>query len=281
MGEPDDTAFRHWHVLFDELCNRAGYYDDATLASAYCALTASKGQRQHETALRNLNNWRSGRHLPRSGNLRVLAKLLNVADDPQTQKLWNQLYRQAGETEGKARPGLPVPVAQYVVPTSKPMTAVVEVTGRQTGLTPLFGPERLGRKRFSTIQAAFGGAVLLAVGATAGALVTASGWRPWAGPADHAPIIAFNPVVNMKVGDARPIYAERGDCGKLPRDWHLLASDLPALRTGTFSDGGLARRFSKFCQGLTPARAIVFTASAPGIEEFEIQGDFFKMTVTD
>lgn len=278
MGETDDAAFTRWHLMFDELCNRAGYYDDATLASAYCALTASKGQRQFETAMRNLNNWRSGRHLPRAGNLRVLAKLLNVADDPATLALWSRLYRQAGDME--ARSGLPVPISTSAVGGARPMTIIAGVP-HASGLPALLSREGLGRRRFSMLQAMLGGIVLLAAGATAGSLITASGWRPWAGPADHAPIVPFNPVVTMKVGDTRPIYAERGDCGKLPRDWELVESDLPALRTGTFSDGGLARRFSKFCQGLTPARAIVFTATTPGIEEFEIQGDFFKMTVSE
>ncbi|MGS1093599.1 hypothetical protein ACVCNR_03325 [Aquamicrobium terrae] len=281
MGELDGTAFPYWHLLFDELCNRAGYYDDATLASAYCALTASKGQRQFETAMRNLNNWRSGRHLPRPGNLRVLAKLLNVADDPATQDLWNRLYREAGDIDHKVRSGLPAPVAPYPAPRGGLLPAIVHPMPAPFRQPALLGSERFGRKRFSALQAALGGIVLLAIGATAGSLVTASGWRPWAGPADDAPIIPFRPVVAMKLGESRPIYAERSDCGKLPRDWELVESDLPVLRTGTFSDGGLARRFSKFCQGLTPARAIVFTATATGVEEFEIQGDFFKMTVTD
>jgi hypothetical protein len=83
----------------------------------------------------------------------------------------------------------------------------------------------------------------------------------------------------MKVGESRPIYAVRGDCGKLPSDWNEMLPDLPSVKTGTLSDGGLARRHSKFCQGLTPARAIRFTAATAGTEEFEIQGDFFKMTV--
>jgi hypothetical protein len=278
MGETDDAAFTRWHLMFDELCNRAGYYDDATLASAYCALTASKGQRQFETAMRNLNNWRSGRHLPRSGNLRVLAKLLNVADDPATLALWSRLYRQAEDME--ARSGLPVPISTSAVAGARPMTVIAGVP-HASGLPALLSREGLSRRRFSMLQAVLGGIVLLAAGATVGSLITASGWRPWAGPADHAPIVPFNPVVTMKVGDTRPIYAERGDCGKLPRDWELVESDQPALRPGTFSDGGLARRFSKFCQGLTPARAIVFTATTPGIEEFEIQGDFFKMTVSE
>ena len=115
MGEPT-TRIRHWHVLLTNCATAPALLRRRTLASALIALTASKGQRQHETALR-LNNWRSGCHLPRSGNSRRALAKLPHADDPQTQKLWNQLYRQAGEMEGcSARPGRFVPVAQYAAP---------------------------------------------------------------------------------------------------------------------------------------------------------------------
>jgi hypothetical protein len=67
----------------------------------------------------------------------------------------------------------------------------------------------------------------------------------------------------------------------MPRDWTDVADALPSTALGTFSDGGLARRNSKFCKGITPARAIVFTASQAGVEEFLIQGDFMKVTVVE
>lgn len=123
--------------------------------------------------------------------------------------------------------------------------------------------------------------ILLVIGTSLGAGVAASGWRPWAGPADNALIIPFRPKITMKVEENRPIYAVRGECGELPAEWSELVFDLPTVRTGTFSDGGLARRHSKFSQGLTPARAIHFSATESGVEEFEIQGDFFKMTILD
>lgn len=273
--------FTHWHLLFDELCNRAGHYDDAALASAYCMLTASKGQRQFDTAIRNLNNWRSGRHLPRTASLRVLAKLLKVPEERELQDHWNALYKEAKEMEsGHARPivpafGTPPAEAGRAAETPAHFVHYMVSSGGMAA------PGWRGRKRFSALQMAAGGGTMLVLGAVLGAAITASGWRPWAGPADNAPIVPFKPVVTMKVGDSRPIYAERGDCGELPRDWSFVETDLPTLRTGSFSDGGLARRHSKFCHGLTPARAIVFTAERPGIEEFEIQGDFFKMTVTE
>jgi len=275
MAEPEWLKFTQWHFLFDDLCNRAGYYDDAALASAYCALAASKGQRQFDTAMRNLNNWRSGRHLPRAKSLRILTRLLKVAENPALQAHWDALYAKAKEAEDSgapAAPPLPPEAGGGNAATAAPQPA---------GLPSPVRFPKAGGRRFSGLHMAAAGASMLVLGAVLGSLVTASDWRPWAGPADDAPIVPFKPVLAMKVGESRPIYAERGDCGKLPRDWPLLEADLPTLGTGTFSDGGLARRYSKFCQGLTPARAIVFTATRPGVEEFEIQGDFFKLTVTD
>lgn len=279
MEQSDWLGFRHWHLLLDELCNRAGYYDDATLAAAYCAVTGSKGQRQFDTAIRNLNNWRSGRHLPRSANLRILSKLFKVAEDASLQARWDALYKEARQMEsGLAREAMPVPAGPAAARNAGPPVQFVQyIVPSEQAVVPTWR----SRKRFSLLQMIAGGVAMLVVGGALGATVTASGWRPWAGPADNAPIVPFKPVLTMKVGDSRPIYAERGDCGKLPRDWQEVEADLPTLATGTFSDGGLARRHSKFCQGLTPARAIVFTATEAGVSEFEIQGDFFKLTVTD
>lgn len=279
MEEADWRQFSQWHLLFDELCNRAGFYDDATLAGAYCTLTQSKGQKQFETTVRNLNNWRSGRHVPRAGNLRILSRLLDIAGNPELQVQWNELYKRAKDLEvvRPAASGSPLPVVSRF-----PASGYVDLPATTSAtLIPTAYYGFVARpKRWSHLQALLGGLVLLCIGVAAGAVLGASGWRPWAGPADNAPIIAFNPKIDMKVGESRPIYAERSDCGKLPRDWAEVRAELPFARTGEFSDGGLARRFSKFCKGLTPARAIVFTATKAGIEEFEIQGDFFKMTVT-
>lgn len=261
MEEQDLLALDTWHSLFNELCNRAGYFDDAALAAAYCSLAGNKGQTQFDTVLRNLNNWRSGRHVPRSGKLRILENLLGLRKDTALQAHWRDLHRAARPVDEAMQPA--------------PEKAAV----MRGGTTE----QRQNRSpgRWTMLQAVCGGLALFCLGAVAGGGVVASGWRPWAGPADNAPIIPFRPKITMKLGETRPIYAVRGDCGLLPDEWQEISLDLPTVRTGNFSDGGLARRHSKFCQGLTPARAIHFTATAAGMEEFEIQGDFFKMTVTD
>jgi hypothetical protein len=207
MEDGNWRHYAHWHQLFDELCNGAGYYDTAALAFAYCALTASKGERQFDTAVRNLNNWRSGRHLPRTKNLRLLARLLKVSENPDLQRHWNTLYKQAGEIEpAETAGGLPSVVAARTIDTDHEMA-------RPQAWVPVLRwqpyPSGPARKRFSALEMAAGGAAMLIVGVVAGSLVTASGWRPWAGPADNAPIVPFRPKVTMKVGETRPIYAER------------------------------------------------------------------------
>lgn len=274
-------AIGHWHLLFDALCDRAGYFDDADLAGAYCALVGNDQRKQFEAAARNLNNWRSGRHLPRPANLRLLARLLKVADDPELQQRWTLLYKQARQMEASLSDALlPAVVSGRGVALPRPVP-----TGLATRVpAALPVPARSfveGGRRWSSAQVALACLLFLSVGAAAGAAVATYGWRPWRGVADDAPIVPFRPKIEMKLGETRIIHAERGDCGRLPRDWPVVLAHLPHVRTGTFSDGGLARRFSKFCQGLTPARAIRFTATAAGVEEFEIQGDFFKLTVLE
>ncbi|MCR4265604.1 hypothetical protein [Nitratireductor sp. ZSWI3] len=257
MGEQRYEHITRWNVLLDELCNRAGFLDTASLASRFCELSNKGGQREFETAIRNLNNWRSGRHIPRLRSLRILEQLLKVEEDPELSARWHALYRQASEDEEDEEAADPAQPA-----------------GTDKKANP-------GRDRsWPSPQTMAAGALLFCLGVGTGALL-ASDWRPWGGPADNAPLYAYTPEVRMVVGESRTIHAERGDCGKLPREWPEVFGALPAARTGVFSDGGLARRNSKFCKGITPARAIVFTATTPGVEEFLIQGDFFKVTVTE
>lgn len=256
MTDTDWTRHQHWHLLFNDLCNRAGHYDDASLASAYCALTGTTGQRQFDATVRSLNNWRSGRHVPQPRHAEALVRLLDIDGDPELHARWTILYRQAKAVDTAAPPRR----QEQALPPTPPMAAARR----------LAWPAR---------HQILGGIALFLAGVLAGMAFTTPGWRPWGGMADHTPIIRFEPLVTMKVGESRPIYAYRGDCGRLPPAWEHIEAELPSPSLGSLSDGGLARRNSKFCQGLTPAQAIVFSASTAGVEEFKIQGDFFKMTV--
>jgi hypothetical protein len=247
-----------WHVLFDELCSRAGFHDAASLASRYCETSGGGGQKEHDAALRNLNNWRSGRHIPRLRSLKKLETILELDRSPELLQRWRTLYRQANEDDDDN---------QAVPPGGRPEEAEGAIAHGW-------------RDKLTGSSLAAGGILLFATGVMVG-YIGASGWRPWGGPADNAPMVPYRPDIVMSVGESRVIHSERGDCGQMPRDWTDVADALPSTALGTFSDGGLARRNSKFCKGITPARAIVFTASQAGVEEFLIQGDFMKVTVVE
>lgn len=258
MNDHDYAHINRWNVLFDQLCEWAGFVDNASIASRFCELANNgSGQRDFETTLRNLNNWRSGRHIPRLRSLRILEQLLKLDENPQLSAQWLALYRQAGEAEER------------------------DEAPQKNGSAPDVGNGSAGSRGYRAWlgwQPVTTGAALFGLGLGTGVML-ASDWRPWGGPADNAPLIAYTPEVEMTVGESRVIHAMRGDCGKLPKDWPEVAGSLPASYTGVFSDGGLARRNSKFCGGDTPARAILFTAERPGVEEFLLEGDFFKVIV--
>lgn len=88
--------------------------------------------------------------------------------------------------------------------------------------------------------------------------------------------IPYEERITLQVGQSAIIYGHRGDCGKLPTSDQI---DLPALKTGTLSVGKEGQRRSKKCNGITPALEIIFTATTPGRERFEIDGDDFSVRV--
>ncbi|HRP79280.1 MAG TPA: hypothetical protein PL183_09300 [Aquamicrobium sp.] len=58
-----------------------------------------------------------------------------------------------------------------------------------------------------------------------------------------------------------------------PGAWESAKLLLPELETGTLTDGGVGTRVSRQCGGRVPARAILFTATAPGTEQVSLYGD--------
>lgn len=82
----------------------------------------------------------------------------------------------------------------------------------------------------------------------------------------------------LSVGQSAVIYGHRGDCGVLPTADQI---DLPALETGTLSVGKAGQKKSTKCKGITPAVEIIFTATTPGKEKFEIDGDDFSVRVKE
>ncbi len=82
--------------------------------------------------------------------------------------------------------------------------------------------------------------------------------------------IDYRERVTVNVGESVVVHSIRGECGQLPTSGDL---GLPALTTGTLSIGKEGFRNSRSCNGDTPAVEVIFTATAPGRERFEIDGD--------
>lgn len=91
--------------------------------------------------------------------------------------------------------------------------------------------------------------------------------------------IPIKTAVSLDVGQSTVIHGERGKCGQNAPDWETVATSLPTLSTGKFSDGGLGTRYSRQCGGATPGRAIRFTATTPGTEQIQLYGDTIRIEV--
>ena len=85
--------------------------------------------------------------------------------------------------------------------------------------------------------------------------------------------IQYQEKVSLETGQSEIIHGARGECGQAAPNWEKVASSLPSVSTGEFSDGGLGVRWSRRCGGLTPARAVRFTATQPGHEQIELYDD--------
>ncbi|MCB1445475.1 MAG: hypothetical protein KDJ87_06655 [Rhizobiaceae bacterium] len=261
------SEFDEWHVLFDELCNRSGDYDNARLGSEYCNRMGKHGEMHFETAIRNLRNWRSGKHIPRQRNFMILSQLLGVAGEPSLQDRWNVLYARAREVDGAAPSASPDEPDR--LPADTPSALPVPSTSR------IVDPVT---RRFDRRTVVFG-LILFCCGVLASELYRAEPWR-WVQSIDKAPLIVWRPHVSLLVGESLVIHGERGDCGKPPPDWEYVLTRLPISRIGDFTDGGIVRRNSNFCRGETPARAVTFTARKPGVEELLVLGDIMRVSVS-
>ncbi len=88
--------------------------------------------------------------------------------------------------------------------------------------------------------------------------------------------IDYQKSVTVSVGQSVVVHGIRGDCGKLPAKGDIT---LPALTTGKLSVGAAGIRRSNSCGGDTPAVQVIFTATTPGREKFEVQGDPISVRV--
>jgi hypothetical protein len=177
-------------------------------------------------------------------NFVALSELLGIADDPCLARQWGRLYTSARGREPCER----------------------EVSPADPADAPLARPGR---------RLAWTGAAVV------GVLLAAGGFR-WlvADPYAHLPLIGYNSRIVMALGESRLIHGDRGNCdgGMLP-DWYYTRQRVPVSHLGTFSDGGLARKMSNFCNAVVPVRAVRFTAQAAGEDEVRLLDDFVKIVV--
>ncbi|MDR7035167.1 hypothetical protein [Mesorhizobium sp. BE184] len=250
LKEDDWDDFQTWSQLFDVLCKRDGHYDNASLASEYCNHVGKNGRDNFDAIQKNLRSWRLGRHLPLRRNMMVLAKLLDVERDPCLNNRWMHLYAVA-----RGEPAMDPAMQQ-------------EDAGRQ----PVAAAEPAKRRRPIWHWLAIG------------ALATGTGFTfdfavdRWA--FKKLPMIGYDARVRMVVGESRLIHGDRGDCDGRPPDWYYTLPRVPVSALGTFSDGGLARKMSNFCNRVVEVRAVRFTATDAGMEEIRLLDDFMKIEVT-
>ena len=279
-GEADNgPEIDRWHLLLDELCNQSGDYDNARLGSELCRRLGKREDTHFETAVRNLRNWRAGRHIPRQRNFMILSELMNVQRSPALRARWNALYAKARELEDKTGGSTGNGTDDEL---EKDQEAF-EVGPLQPAPPPGLVPPALVADislRPAKLRGAALGLLMFLCGIGASELYRAEPWL-WFHSGPVYPLIVLRPHVSIAVGESIVIHGERGDCGKLPPDWEYVLTRLPVSRIGDFSDGGIVRRNSNFCKGETPARAVVFTARRTGVEEFLVLGDVMRVTVTD
>lgn len=235
---------RTWHELFDHLCVRAGYDDNALLANAYLQHAGANGHDNLGAILKNIRNWRQGRHLPLRRNVVALAEILGLNNEPELRERWFSLYRIA---RGEPAPESAPPTAEASAPT-------------QRALQPW-------------LWAAV--AATLAIAAPTGSYL----YRWW--QFEHLPQIGYDARVRMLVGESRLIHGDRTECNLPPPTYAEVSHRIPASRLGVFSDGGVARKMDNSCGREIAVRAARFTARTTGEEELRLFDDFIKLEVYD
>lgn len=251
ISAQDWELYSNWHELFDTLCmerDQSGNYD---LAFLVCKKAGKFSQKEIESAARNLSNWRSGANLPSRKNFRVLTEVLDVSKNQELTNYWQGLYH----SELKTRP------FQTVLNASKNKSSYgVEIFGKNISISILL---------HSVLYIS-----------TLAATVIFINWYT-----DDIRILAKNSIVwrknvSLTVGQKIVVHGKKGACGRMPPRVENILPRLPKnLITGKLTTGELGLRASNGCNGLTPAREIVFEAMAPGQETFFLFGNDINVQI--
>lgn len=242
--------YRRWHELFDVVCNNAGYYDNADLASKLCARTNRTRQEDFEGAKTKLRSWRTGKRVPRRGSFFVLSDMLEVSRDPELEARWHALYKTAIKKTHDA-PG-----------------------GDEAAEARAHPGEIATKKLRGWIFAA--AATVLGAG-LAIATVTSGNQAPSA----DLPPVNYNAYVRVPLGSSKLIHGDFLDCDGPVPTWQQMLPRIPSTPLGTFADGGLARKMVNDCGKEMVVRAVMFTGTGIGTEEVRLLDDFMKIDVVE
>jgi hypothetical protein len=244
--------YTNWHELFDALCRAQFNSENSQLATYICTLTDSTGEAAYGATLKNLANWRKGQHVPHRKNFGALTKILKIDDHEGLKPQWNRLYTEAKKNSGR---GAGIDNAS----TTTALGSIALVFGARPIITVMVG------------------LFIAIVGLGVGFGYTSGFFQGVAaiGQAEKLGVgrIRHQFYVKLKIGESAIIHGARSRCGEQPAPFEKILSGLPKLRTGIFSDGGMGSRYSRSCNGITPARAVKFTATQKGHEEFSLFGD--------
>ena len=246
------SEFGTWSELFHALCTEQNHLDNAQLARGFCSLINSSGESAYESALRNFDNWRKGQHVPSRKNFEILSKLLNIEAQENLKSRWDALYREAKDTNGHNGDAENAPNNSFL---GNMLLALGHRPMMVLGVISAIGLLTLG----------------VGLGYTSGffrgvALIGKSGA---VGPETNR----HEFYVKLKVGNSAIISGARSNCGEAPPPWDRVGPGLMKLKIGTLSDGGIGKRYSISCKGMVPTRAIKFTATHKGREEFMLYSD--------
>lgn len=238
-----------WHSLLSALCIRQGHVGNSELAYLFGRKTGKLSQKEAEAAARNLSNWRNGANLPSRANFQILTDILAVERTEELKKHWRLLYSSALQSK--------------TLPRSSDTRSVSQIT--------FFG----GRIALSTLL--FTG---LFIGSVTLTILVVNWFTDEMRPLANNSIV-WRKNVTMTVGHKIVVHGKKGACGKMPPSIENIMANLPKnLTTGRLVTGELGLRASNGCNGLTPAREIVFEALAPGRETFFLFENDINVRVT-
>lgn len=256
----DNPESTQWHALLDRICLERGHHDNLRLAEALSRVKRHNTQAAFDAALKNLANWRQGLHAPSRRNFHALTQILDIAQEaPERQRQWQSLY----DIASRRRP-------VHDTPSTDPL--------QQPPPPPSL------RNRPWLPRAV----ILLVLIAAASSLALLKGREPASAANNGGPKVIdmagkeifWRQNATLKIGESVVVHGRRGpSCGEPPPDWDEVLKYLPPLSTSIWSDGGVGFRVSRACQGPTPARAVVVTATAPGTDHITLYDDPITITV--